>query len=89
MSINMERKLKLRESIYILKESEDVYQVIFTSTRRVKRFSVDGLVKQIIGTLLNGEQTINNLLKGLSKEFGAEDIAKCIGALESEGIIKS
>ena len=52
----MSEKLKLNDSIYILKESDDIYQVIFTGTRRMKKFRVDSLVKEIISKL-NSEKT--------------------------------
>ena len=34
----MTRKLKLKDSIYIMKESEEIYDVIFTGTRKTKKF---------------------------------------------------
>ena len=84
----MERKIKLRESIYILEESEEIYQVIFTGTRRIKKFQVDGLVKKIINEL-NVEQEINLLIDKLSKEYEKQKITKCLESLEHAGILRS
>ena len=31
-------KIKIKDSLYILKETEDIYNVIFTGVRRIKKF---------------------------------------------------
>ncbi len=79
--------LKLRDSIYILKESEDTYQVIFTSTRKIKKFRVDSLVKRAIDELKT-EQSEEDFMKALSGKHPRKDIDNCLHALESFGIIK-
>ena len=44
-------KLKIKDSLCILKDSEDNYIFISTATRRVKKFQVDSLVKDVIVSL--------------------------------------
>lgn len=84
----MTRKLKLRESVYILEESEDVYQVVFTATRRVKKFRVDGLVKKIIHELgeERDEKSFTNLL---SKEYPLKSVMSCLGSMKKQGILRT
>ncbi len=66
----MESKLKLRDSIYILQEKDknDNYTVIFTATRKIKKFRVDQLVKDVIETL-GSEKIESDLFKILSKKY--------------------
>ena len=84
----MERKIKLRESIYILKESEEIYQVIFTGTRKIKKFQVDGLVKRVIGEL-GVEQNVISLIAKLSQDYDIQKITDCLKSLEHSGILRS
>ncbi len=84
----MERKIKLKESIYILQESEEFYQVIFTGTRRIKKFRVDGLVKRIIDELVT-EQDINLFVNKLSKDYDQQKVNSCLKSLEHFGILRS
>jgi molybdopterin/thiamine biosynthesis adenylyltransferase len=82
----MDKKLKLTESIYILKESEDIYSTIYTSIRKVKKFRVDNLVKEVIEELKNPRNE-KYLFDKLSKKYPKKDISDCINALEHEGIL--
>jgi molybdopterin/thiamine biosynthesis adenylyltransferase len=79
--------LKLNESIYILKESDDLYQIIFTATRKIKRFKVDSLVKKVIG-FLNEEKEEDKVLENFSEKYPKDQILSCVNSLKSEGIIK-
>tara|TARA_Y100000310_G_scaffold119843_1_gene118573 strand:- start:1209 stop:2249 length:1041 start_codon:yes stop_codon:yes gene_type:complete len=81
------RNLKLKESIYILKEGESQYKVLSTSTRRLNRYSVDGLVKEVINHLKD-PQPISNLRSKLEQEYSGRDIDLCISSLIKEGIIR-
>lgn len=83
----MSEKLKLNDSIYILKESDDIYQVIFTGTRRIKKFRVDSLVKEIISKL-NSEKTEFEIVNGLKDRYNPEKISSCLNSLESEGVVR-
>lgn len=83
----MIRKLKLKDSAYILKESEEIYNVIFTGTRKIKRFKVDSLVQKII-TELKSEQTREDLLSKLNGSYDEKQIQDCVEALMHEGIIR-
>ena len=80
-------KLKLKESIYILRESNDIYQVIFTGTRKIKRFKVDPLVKTIIEEL-KCERIEDDLISQLKKDYNQKDILLCLSSLEKSGIIR-
>ncbi len=80
-------KIKLKDSICILKESEEVYHVIFTGIRRVKKFRVDSLVKEIIEEL-KGEKTEEELFSSLKERYNKKNISECITALESAGIVR-
>jgi len=83
----MSKKIKLRESIYILEESSDIYKVIFTGTRRVKTFEVDGLVKRIINELKVG-QDVDLLVDKLSSDYESGKVMTCLKSLGYEGIIR-
>lgn len=83
----MNEKIKLKESIYILKESEDLYQVIFTATRKIKKFKVDSLVKEIINEL-KSEKTELELVNNLKKNYNSKDIRLCLNSLENAGIFR-
>jgi molybdopterin/thiamine biosynthesis adenylyltransferase len=83
----MVQKIRLRESIYILEESESTYQIIFTSTRKIQRFNVDGLVKRVIYEL-SQEKDAETLIKDLSRNYNAEDVSSCLSSMERYGIIR-
>ena len=80
-------KLKLKDSVYILEEDND-YVIIFTATRKVKKFKVDNLVKQVIGLLTDEEKIESDLIKRLSGDFSSEQISLCLSSLEREGILR-
>ncbi|VVB83736.1 SAMP-activating enzyme E1 [uncultured archaeon] len=81
------KKLKLKDSIYILKESDDIYQVIFTATRKIKKFGVDFLVKEIINEIKEGK-TEEELFSNLGGKYNWKKINNCLMALEHEGIAR-
>jgi len=83
----MTQKLRLRESIYILEESEDTYQIIFTSTRKIKKFKVDGLVKRIIKEL-SREKDTETLIRDLSRDYDTNKVASCLSSMEKQGIVR-
>ncbi len=83
----METKIRLKESIYILKESDEIYQVVFTGTRKIKKFRVDSLVKTIIEEL-KSEKTESELIDKLKEKYKIRDISTCITSLEYVGIIR-
>ncbi|MEX0920266.1 MAG: ThiF family adenylyltransferase [Candidatus Pacearchaeota archaeon] len=83
----MDNKLKLKDSLYILRDTEDNYVFISTATRRIKKFQVDSLVKDVIASL-DSEQTEQDLNKRLSSKYGSQDINSCLNALEKEGIVR-
>ncbi len=74
-------KLKLKDSIYVLEESEDVYQVIFTGTRKIKRFRVDDLVKEVVKEL-KSEKSEEKFVENLSQRYPQSDIETCLNSLE-------
>jgi len=83
----MDNKLKLKDSLYILRDSEDNYVFISTATRRIKKFQVDPLVKDVI-TSLDSAQTEQDLTERLSSKYCSQDINDCLNALEKEGIVR-
>jgi len=83
----MTSKLKIKDSLYILKDSEDNYFFIFTATRRIKKFQVDSLVKDLINAL-DLETSESELVKNLSSKYKTDDIHLCLRALEKEGIVR-
>ncbi len=83
----MDNKLKLKDSLYILRDTEDNYIFISTTTRKIKKFQVDSLVKEVI-TSLDSAQTEQDLTERLSFKYGSQDIIDCLNALEQEGIIR-
>ncbi len=83
----MAPKLKIKDSLYILEDSENNYVFISTATRRIKKFKVDFLVKEIIG-YLKTETLEYDLIKKLSSQYKIKEINLCLKALEKEGIIR-
>ncbi|MBU2577169.1 MAG: ThiF family adenylyltransferase [Nanoarchaeota archaeon] len=84
----MQEKLRLRESAYILKETEDKYHVVFTNTRKIKTYNVDGLVKGLIDELKD-ESNRSQVIKNLESKFDSKNISVCLSALEKEGIVRT
>lgn len=82
----MKHKVRIKESLYILENSQDIYSVIFTGTRRIKKFKVDNLVKKIIGTL--SEPLDENKLYNVLENFEKSKIISCLNSLENSGIIR-
>ena len=83
----MTYKLKIKDSIYVLKGLNDNYVFIFTGTRRVKEFQVNQLVKDTI-SYLESEITEQDLVGSLSSKYKEEDIHRCLRALENEGVVR-
>ncbi len=83
----MTHKLKIKDSLYILKDVDDNYTFVSTATRRIKKFQVDSLVKEIINSLVS-ETLESDLINRLSSKYKTQDINLCLQALEKEGIIR-
>jgi len=81
------KKLKLKDSIYILKESDNIYSVVFTGTRRIKRFRVDNLAKEVIDELKQ-EQTEEDLFSKLKTAYSPDKVRRCLKAFIHEGVVK-
>src|SRR3989338_3949761 len=67
----MKSRLKLKDSSYILRDTEDNYIFISTATRRIKKFQVDSLVKEVISSL-DSEQTEQDLTERLSSKYESD-----------------
>ena len=80
-------KLKIKDSLCILKDSKDNYVFISTATRRVKKFQVDSLVKEVISSLESAVLELD-LINKLSSKYRTQDIELCLRALEKEGIVR-
>lgn len=87
----MKSRLKLKESIYILKGQEDnIYIIIFTNTRVVKTYRVDNLTKEIIRQVTPGAILEENVVQAaITRGFAKEQAQNRIEALKKEGIIYS
>jgi len=83
----MVQKIKIKDSLYILKESEDKYIFISTATRKIKKFKVDFLVKDVLSSL-DLEVLEKDLIEKLSSNYNEKDIYSCLKALEKEGIVR-
>jgi len=79
-------RIKLKESMYLLKESEDVYLAILTGTRKIKRFKVDDLVKETLG-YFKKEENLSEVVSNLSNKYEKEDVMSCINSLRSFGLL--
>ena len=79
-------KIKIKDSLYLLKESDDFYNVIFTGTRKIKKFKVDELTKEIINFLPSPIE--ENKLYSKLKNFEEKNIKSCLNSLEKFGIIR-
>lgn len=82
----MKHKIRLKQSAYILKESDDVYQVVYTATRRIRRFKVDHLVRDAIDAV-KSEEDYSNVVSRLKLAHKEEDIHLCFDSLEMFGIV--
>lgn len=80
------KKIKIKESLYILRESKDIYDVIFTGTRKIKKFAVDSLVKKIIYSL--SKPLSEEILYSSLSNFEKPKIDSCLDSLENFGIIR-
>src|SRR3989344_2991200 len=83
----MKSRLKLKDSSYILRDTQDNYIFISTAKRRIKKFQVDSLVKEVISSL-DSEQKEKDLTERLASKYSSQDINDCLNALEQEGIIR-
>jgi len=83
----MGKRLKIKDSLYVLRDSEDNYTFISTATRRIKKFQVDSLVKEVISSL-DSEQIEQDLTEKLLTKYPLQSIRACLNALENEGIIR-
>ena len=54
----MTNRLKIKDSLYVLRDGEDNYIFISTATRRIKKFQVDSLVKDVISSLDSEQKEI-------------------------------
>lgn len=79
-------KIKFKESIYVLKESEDIYQVVLTALRQIKRFKVDNLTKDLISEI-NSENESEKILNNLRTKYPLKDLNLCLKSLEEAGIV--
>lgn len=82
----MTHRIRLKPSAYILKESDDVYQVVYTATRRIRRFKVDSLVSDAIEAV-KSEDDYSRVVSMLKLAHKEEDIHLCLDALETFGIV--
>jgi len=80
-------QVKLKPSSYILRESEDIYKFVLTSSRRILTFKVDSLVKDTIN-LLKNEMSYQELLTKLSEKYKKENVIRCLGTMESRGLLR-
>src|SRR3989344_3351588 len=80
-------KIKIKDSIYILKDSDENYIFIYTATRQIKKFQVDSLVVDIIDSL-DTEISESELIEKLKSSHDIDNINLCLRHLENEGIIR-
>jgi len=78
--------VKLRESTYILKETEEIYEIVFTSTRRIKRFRVDSLAKDAINSA-KYIKDYESLVSELSQNYLRSNVVSCLNSLLDHGIL--
>ncbi len=78
-------KMKLKESVYLLKETDDIYQIVFTSTRKIRRIQFDSLAKTIVEEAKRQED-IEKILERL-RDYHPSDIEACLNTLEAIGVL--
>ena len=83
----MIKKVRLKESIAILKGNEEIYNVVFTCARKIKKIRVDNLVKSIIKETKK-EKNYHELIKNLSQKYANSDVINALQALQHEGLIR-
>lgn len=83
----MNPKLKIKDSVYVLRDQDGQYAFISTATRRIKKFKVDDLAEDVILSLRE-ETTLNELQNNLSDRYNPKDVAACVGALANEGLVR-
>lgn len=83
----MSLQVRLKQSAYILRESENIYQVVFTSTRRIKRFSVDNLTKDLID-LMKFPSDLSEISQKMNARYDPNNVSLCLNALKNAGILE-
>lgn len=83
----MAKKLKIKDSLYVLRDLEGHYYFVSTSTRRIRKFQVDALVEEVVGSL-ESEVLESDLIGRLSPKYGTQKVDLCLRALEQEGIVR-
>ena len=79
--------LRVKPSIYILEEEPSSYIVLATATRRIMKFEVDDLVREIINLCAQKIEP-KVLVNTLDSKYSLEDIHLCLEALRKFGIIE-
>jgi len=77
--------LKLRDSVMIVEESDSIYQAVFTSSRRIKRFGIDELGKELIEYLKETRSEVE-IFTHFSK-YGPETIRTYIDSLRKLNLV--
>ncbi|HVY01141.1 MAG TPA: ThiF family adenylyltransferase [Candidatus Nanoarchaeia archaeon] len=83
----MDSKIRLKESLYLAKDSEGLYYAVFTATRKVQTWRVNSLTDQIISRLtspLNYEE----MFLALESRYGREEVTACMNSLVSNGLAR-
>lgn len=80
-------KLKIKDSLYIMEDTDGDYIFISSATRKVKKFQADSLVKDTLA-LLESEPSRFNLTNRLLKKYKETDINSCLQTLEENGILQ-
>ncbi|MEA3378871.1 MAG: ThiF family adenylyltransferase [Nanoarchaeota archaeon] len=82
-------KVKIKDSLYLFKETEDIYQVGFTSIRKIRRIKLDTLSKDLLNYLIDKDLDLKNLQVSLKNHgYNLIDIDSALNTLNSLGIIE-
>jgi len=82
----MER-IKIKDSLYLLKETGKIYQVGFTATRKIKRIKVDSLSKDLLNFILEEQSLLQVKDLMQSQGYTLHHINSALTSLSSLGII--
>jgi len=80
-------RLKIKDSICVLRNNAGEYVFLFTATRCMKTFKVDPLVEDIVD-LLDNEISIEDLEANLGGKYSPDNISLCVNALEKQRIVR-
>ncbi|NCO11609.1 hypothetical protein CO038_01085 [Candidatus Pacearchaeota archaeon CG_4_9_14_0_2_um_filter_39_13] len=81
------KRIKLKPSMYVLKEERDRYKFVLTSRRKVLTYKVNSVVTEVISRLMQ-ERDYSELVAELAEKHPREEVELCLRSMESQGLLR-